>query len=430
MTSKVSDFLTRHGMHPDAIDMAACTTAFVAQMEAGNEGRPQDLLMIPTYVRLDGAVERGRPVIVMDAGGTNFRIAAVTFGPDGKPVVDAFSKMPMPGTKGERTADEFLAAMADVLAPFEGVADTVGFCFSFPTDILPNCDGRLIYFNKEVKVKGMDGRVIGESINGALAARGLTPKRFVILNDTVATMLGAVADFPDRDFDSYIGFILGTGTNTCCIVDCARIGKLPDCNEGQMAINMETGGFSGFPRGDYDRAFDATTANAGDHVFEKMISGAYLGSVLLLTAKGAAREGLFTPAGAAAIEGLDALAMRDVDLFCLAPDGSDTLASLLPEKADRTVLYDLIDAAFERAAKTVCVNLAAILVATDKGADPARPVCVSAEGTTFYKSPLFRPKLDRWVASFVNGTLGRHLEFVKAEDATLVGSAVAALLNR
>lgn len=430
MNQTIIDFLTRHGMHPDAVNMAACTRAFVGQMEAGNAGDVRDLLMIPTYIRLDGDLERGRPVIVMDAGGTNFRVAVVTFGADGRPVISSFSKRPMPGTQGELTAEEFLGVMADVLAPFEGVSDTVGFCFSFPTEILPDCDGRLIAFNKEVKVRGMDGRLLGESINAALTARGLTPKRFVILNDTVATMLGAVADFPERDFDSYVGFILGTGTNTCYVERCDRIGKLPGIHGGTMAVNIETGGFTGFPRGDFDRAFDATTANKGDHVYEKMISGAYLGPLLLLTAKGAAREGLFTPAGTDTILSLSELSMRDVDLFAADPDGDGLLAALLTDRGDRALLFDLMDAVFERAAKMVAVNLAAVLVAADKGRDPARPVCVSAEGTTFYKSVLFRPKLDAFVKSFVNGELGRYPEFVRAEDATLVGSAVAALLNR
>ena len=430
MTTEISEFLTRHGMHPDAIDLDREVDAFVAAMAAGNAADGQDLLMIPTYLRLDGGLERGRPVIVMDAGGTNFRVAAVTFGKDGRPVIEGFRKQPMPGTQGELSADEFLAAMVDAIAPFEGLSDTVGFCFSFPTEILPDCDGRLIGFNKEVKVRDMAGRLIGQSINDALVARGLSPKRFVILNDTVATLLGALADYPDREFDSYIGFILGTGTNTCCVEDCAQIGKLPTHNEGSMIVNMETGGFSGFPRGDFDRTFDATTANCGDHVFEKMISGAYQGSVILLTAQGAAREGLFTPEGKEGLLSLETLTLRDIDVFCADPNGEGTLVACLPAPADRAAMLALIDASFERAAKMVCVNLAAILVATDTGRDPERPVCVSAEGTTFYKSVLFRPKLDAHVSAFVNGKLGRYLEFVKAEDATLVGSAVAALLNR
>ena len=37
-----------------------------------------------------------------------------------------------------------------------GVSDKVGFCFSFPTDILPNKDGKLIHFNKEITISDTD----------------------------------------------------------------------------------------------------------------------------------------------------------------------------------------------------------------------------------------------------------------------------------
>ncbi len=429
MKNNVAEFLRAHQMHPDFIDIDAGMTEFARQMAVGNDGNPESLLMIPTYIRIDGKIPADKPIIVMDAGGTNFRIATVTFNKEGRAAVDNFSKRPMPGTKGELSAEEFFNTLAEIIEPFDKVSDTVGFCFSFPTEILPNCDGRLINFNKEVKVRGMNGRIIGEGINEALVERGCKAKKFVILNDTVATMLGAIADYPDRDFDSYIGFILGTGTNTCYIEECARIGRLPEINSGSMAINMETGSFDGFVRGDIDRSFDATTANCGDHVFEKMVSGAYQGSVICMTAQAAAKEGLFTPAGAEKLLALDTVTMPQIDAFCADKNGENDLALLLSDAADRDTLYDIIDASFERAAKTVCVNMGAILLHSGKGKNPARPVCVSAEGTTFYKSVLFRPKLDKYVKEYLNDKYGFYCEFVKTEDSTLIGSAVAGLLN-
>lgn len=430
MKDNLSRFLMEQGMHPDLIDLDKSMTEFARQMECGNSGEVESLLMIPTYIRIDGKVPTDKPIIVMDAGGTNFRVATVTFDKSGKPKIENFSKRAMLGTQGELSAEEFFDTLAGIIEPFDKVSDTVGFCFSFPTEILPNCDGRLINFNKEVKVRDMSGRVIGEGINEALKARGCGEKRFVILNDTVATMLGAIADYPDRDFDSYIGFILGTGTNTCYIEQCDRISKLPDINEGAMAVNMETGGFDGFARGEIDRRFDATTANCGDHVFEKMISGAYQGSVICMTAQQAARDGLFTPKGAEKLLALEDITMPQIDAFCADKKGDNALATLLTDDTDRDTLYDIIDASFERAAKTVCVNLGAILLHSGKGKSPDRPVCVSAEGTTFYKSVLFRPKLDKYVKEFLNDKHGLYCEFVKTEDSTLVGSAVAGLLNQ
>ncbi len=429
MTQQLECFLKRYNMHYDQTVMDDAVKEFATQMQQGIDGDVKSMLMIPTYVGIDGEVPRNKPVIVLDAGGTNFRAATVCFDDEGKAVISNFSKQPMPGTKGELSRDEFFDTIAGFIAPFDKLSDTVGFCFSFPTEILPNCDGRLINFNKEVKVRDMGGQILGEGINRALEARGCSAKHFVILNDTVATMLGGIAAFPDKEFDSYIGFILGTGTNTCYVEQCARIGRLPEINDGTMAINMETGGFDGFIQGDIDKRFDATTANCGDHVFEKMISGAYQGSVICMTVKQAAIDGLLSEACAKRVAEAEDFTMRQIDEFCMEPKGDNFIASLAETEQDTETIYGIVDASFERAARMVAVNLGAILVHTGCGKDANKPVCVSAEGTTFYKSVLFRPKLDRYVKEYLNEKLGVYCEFVKAEDATLIGSAVAGLLN-
>ena len=93
------------------------------------------------------------------------------------------------------------------------------------------------------------------------------------------------------------------------------------------------------------------------------------------------------------------------------------------------MLYYLIDGVIERAAKFVAVNLAAIMQKTGKGKNPLKPVCITAEGTTFYKSKLFRDKLNYYVRTYLNDELNIYCEFVKAENATLIGTAIAGLLN-
>ena len=87
MKSSVLDFLNKYGLNPDLIDMQAATDEFVRQMESGNSGDIKSLLMIPTYIGVQSEVPKNEPIIVMDAGGTNFRIATVTFNNSGKPVM-------------------------------------------------------------------------------------------------------------------------------------------------------------------------------------------------------------------------------------------------------------------------------------------------------------------------------------------------------
>lgn len=83
----------------------------------------------------------------------------------------------------------------------------------------------------------------------------------------------------------------------------------------------------------------------------------------------------------------------------------------------------------ERAARLVAFNLAAVMLKTGKGTNPCRPVCVAMDGSTYYKSKLCKEKLGAYVKEFLNEQLGLYCEFVKAENANLIGAAMAALLN-
>ncbi len=109
---------------------------------------------------------------------------------------------------------------------------------------------------------------------------------------------------------------------------------------------------------------------------------------------------------------------------------SNKLAHLSKDnEKDLVSLYELVDAFFERAAVLSVVNLAAILKKTGTGKNPCRPVCISAEGSTFYKCKLLNEKINYYMIEFVRRRLGMYCEFVKAENSTLYGTALAGLLD-
>lgn len=411
-------------MASSGIELLRCTGEFLRAMRAGLVGRFSSLLMIPTYLSIGTAVPRGESVIVMDAGGTNFRIAAVHFDDLGAPVVEGFQKFPMPGTQGTFSCDAFFEAIADYILEYQDISGRVGFCFAFPTEILPNRDGRILAFSKEVAVPDAAGRLIGEGVNAALGARGVAPKQFTVLNDTVATLLCGIG-YQNKQYGGTIGFILGTGTNTCYIESLDELRAL-DGGEGCMVVNMESGCYDGFPRGDYDRELDAASQNPGDHLMEKMISGAYFGELITRIVRGAVLEGLFSERVTSRYDMSRVYSLIEISDFI---DGSGVLAALFAAPGDHAVLYELIEDCLDRAARIIAVNFAAIMTQTGEGHDPAHPVCIVAEGTMFYKTPLLRPKLEQYLKTFLCGELGFHCEIVKADDATLIGSAIAALLN-
>jgi hexokinase len=150
--AKVDSFLNQYDMSPTN-DLDADCQAFIAEMQAGLTEQPGTLKMLCTYISADREIPVNEPVIVMDAGGTNFRVALVTFDESHKPVIEDFNVYPMLGTQGEISSEDFYASIVRYLEPIINRSNRIGFCFSFPTVITPDRDGLLLGFNKEVKVR-------------------------------------------------------------------------------------------------------------------------------------------------------------------------------------------------------------------------------------------------------------------------------------
>ena len=409
----MKEFLQKHGMAPEGIDLRRETENFLLQMQQGLKKEASSLPMLPVYLSGKSGF-RDRRVTVMDAGGTNFRIAVLYFDEQGTCHTERFHKCPMPGTGGAMDKESFFDTLAAFLEQYGAEEGPIGFCFSYATESTRQGDGRILEFSKEVRITGAEGCLLGEEINAALAKRGLPARKIVILNDTVAVMFCGMSRAADA-YSDHVGFILGTGMNTCYREDKA-FGET-------VTVNMESGCYSGFPRGDFDRELDEASENPGSHLMEKMVSGGYLGELLSRAMLGAAREGLLSSAGAAAVEELGLRSLAELSAF---REGEGELVKLFSQE-DRAKLYELMDGIFHRAGRITAVLLAAILLHGGKATDPQRPVCITAEGTTFYKALPLRRYIDLYCQQFIREELGLHFCFSSAEDATLLGSAVAAL---
>lgn len=416
----IQSFLKKINIHPDQTDIDQTAESIMDEMKKGLEGENSSLRMLETYLSAEGSAPENTPVIAIDAGGTNLRTGLVSF-KNGAPVLSNFSKTPVPGSEGEVSADEFFSALADKVLPLTEKSDIIGFCFSYPAEILPNRDGRIIQLNKELRVSGAQGAVIGESLIKKLRERGaLKPFRFTLLNDTTASLMGGLAGGSISSCDGLAGLILGTGFNTCYLERGEKIKKLQ--NADNMIINCESGCFSLPFRGEPDRLTDAESAIGGDHLLEKMLSGAYMGQLASNTARLAEREGLLSDA----FSNFAPFTAMELDDFLR---GADNRISKMCSGDDRENLSAIIDALNERSARLVCANIQALCLWCDGGKSPDSPFCVVAEGSTFYNSLLFRTKLEALLKSHLEKTHGRYAVCLRAEDATMTGTALAALLN-
>ena len=430
IVGKIEAFLREYGLDPSVVDLDICARAFQADMEKGLQGR-QDawMLMLPTYLSLDGTIPKDTPTIVIDAGGTNFRIGLVTITDQG-PLVEDLKVFPMPGSQEPITWTAFVDEVSDAILPLTGRSRRVGLCFSYAAEILPNRDGRVLSISKQVQISGSEGKELGRDLSAALAGKGAEGVTFVVLNDTVAALLGGVAALYEEHFDGYVGLIYGTGVNTCYVEKRERLHKVTTpWEQDTMLINMESARFDGAPMSAFDKALDENSVDPGLCHYEKMVSGRYQGELVWRALRQGADDRLFSPGLATFLKDLEGLTMVQADAFTARPYGNNLLASACGSEDDREALYTVIDRVVERSARLVCANLAGILLQTGAGQHIHRPACVVAEGSTFYKGHLFRGKLERLCGSYITGTLGRHLVFRQVADANLVGTAAAALLN-
>lgn len=430
----VEKFFKSNGMWHGDIDMNTCCDAFIYEMNKGLSSTGSSLSMIPTYIEIANDVPKNETVIVIDAGGTNFRAAEVYFDDDNTPVIDNIVKATMPGTESQVTKEEFFDTLAGYVKPLADKSDKIGFCFSYPCEIHPNKDGRLVTLSKEIKAGQVVGELIGKSLLDAMKKMALpADKKIVILNDTVTTLLAGLIGLGDKNYDSYVGFILGTGTNTCYIEQNSNIKKLSSLDPAKkQIINVESGGYAKAPQGKIDESFLAGTENPDVYLFEKMISGAYLGPLCLEAIKTAAKQGLFTSIEADRIERITSLDTKSISDYLAEPGSrSHVLGEVLANVSnyDKAVMESLVDAIVTRAAKLTAVNLSAAVLKSDKGLSPDKPVCIVAEGTTFYYLTDMKEKIESFLTEFLTDKKKRYYEIINVDNATLIGAAIAGLTN-
>ena len=109
---KVDSFLERHSLLASSVDDESVLSFILSEMDKGLKGEESSLEMIDAFVGTDVQIKPGESVIVLDAGGTNFRTCLVTFDEDRKPVISDFRKVGMPGVKEEVSKEQFFSILA------------------------------------------------------------------------------------------------------------------------------------------------------------------------------------------------------------------------------------------------------------------------------------------------------------------------------
>ncbi|MCL4416746.1 MAG: hypothetical protein M1365_08640, partial [Actinobacteria bacterium] len=429
----VINFLRKYKMYFEDIDIHKSKLLFLDEMQRGLAGEESSLKMFPSFIQFRNKIPSNKPVIVLDAGGTNLRSAVIVFNDKNQSVIRNLRQSYMPGLKSEVSKDGFFRMIVENIKGIIDESDNIGFVFSYPIEIYPNGDGRLSSFTKEIKAKEVEGEFIGENLKAAIKKQGFKgDKKIVMLNDAVASLLSGVSAFQNRSFESFIGFILGTGSNSSYIeknsnIKKKSIGELS--GDDYQIINIESGNFSKGPMSEIDLKFDSMTSNPDLNCYEKMFSGAYLGGLAAEVVRFALKDGLFSNAFSRRFNDSTVLESKDIDDFLFYPPQSKRLIDLMKgiENRDLVSIYHIFDNLVERASIFTSIILATAIIKSDKGANPCDPVCITAEGSSYYMMKNFQARVEFYMRNILSKRGSYYYEINKVDNAILLGAAAAGL---
>lgn len=360
-----------------------------------------------------GIIPEGKKVIVIDAGGTNFRSCLVSADSEKKLSITEFEKTCMPALDRELSKREFYFQIAKNIERLKGKSDTIAFCFSYALQI-ENGDGKVLWFSKEVKASEAVGSWVGRELKEALVAQGWDSNiKINILNDTAALLLSGFIS-GSRAWGSHIAFILGTGMNSAYIAN-------------SKIVVTECGMLSEVLQSDFDKSVDENSSTPGKSLLEKMCSGAYIGEIAYNMILSACEDGLLSKQIFRCHPICAGMTAADFDGF-LADD--DTSTSALQEVAaygtenDRQVIEELLQKLIERAAYICAQAIISAAANADKTDDHA-PICINCNGSTFWKTP----HLKQLVKNCLRKHLDRRFEIVQIENDITAGSFVSAFIE-
>ena len=419
----MKEFLAKNFLADEYYALDKISDAFLDEMERGLSGlSASSLLMLPSFALVDSDIRLNQKIAVIDAGGTNLRFGCVWFDENGEYHIENFKKQAMLGTDKALTKDEFFSGMAELVYPYLDETRLIVISFAYPTTITESMDGQIIKLVKELKVSGVDGALIGVELTKQLEKMGKSDVRVMVTNDTTATAFAGKAQTIGKNYQSHIGVIVGTGMNTCYPENMDAIKKLPDhIGPARMMINTESGGFDKILRSEIDKAFDASTTDEGYHVLEKMVSGGYIGGLCDAYIKAAAKENLFS---APACKSLLEVELSSIDISEFITHVSDaTLCKLITEKADTDALHTLLAHIIRRAANLTALQIYAL---SRKCSQPGDKLCVTVEGTTFYKLPRMKEQTQEFLDIYM-AKAGLKYDILTVDDAVMKGSAAIGL---
>ncbi len=431
----IKKYFMNMGLIPDKSILINYINNFISEMNKGLNGEESSLKMIPSYLKYK-KITNSESIIVIDAGGTNLRIGIVKFLENGQYFLDSYKKTTLPGIDREYTKEEFFDYIYKFIKDEVRDYKKIGFCFSYPMEKFPNKDGKLIKWTKEVKAPEVVGEFIGKNILYVFDKYEKTKRDIVLLNDTVASLFGGIANSNIRDYENFIGLIVGTGCNSAYLEKLRNIKKLNKeeyRQDEEMVINLESGNFDKLKITDIDKILNEESLDPYNQILEKMVSGRYLMKLIYILTNKLVEDNI-TPQMHSIAQIMKDIDLKEISEWLYYGNSCsnsfyDKLRKLNPTDDQIKVLSLIINTIFDRASSLIAVKLSALIHKRGKGSLIHKPTAIVAEGAVIETLPYFKERLNYYLISMLKEFGDYYYDIIHIEKANIIGSAVAASVN-
>lgn len=417
---------------------------FIRDVERGLENDYSTLKCIPSCIHDTPSGSEQGNFLTFVLGGSNYRVALVSLLGKGRSRCTEM-KSELPETVKVETSEilfGFCAEKVEELYAQEKLDKNepmkMGFTFSFPVQQETIKSGKLLWWTKGFVVDNSVGHCVVEMFQTALDKKGFNITIEALVNDAVAIFLASSYS----DDSTQLGVVLGTGNNAAYIEDVSNVPKLSESlreKGGKMIINMEWGGWGSdgsiLPTTIFDVKVDRASYNPRMQIYEKMISGMYIGEVaryiildLISTGElflGAACPLLMKPHSFTVVNMSRIERDYSPDLSATRSMLEDTYEITDIKLEDLKLIRKICELVSTRAARIASVGIAAALTKIKKVGGTGSTVAIN--GSVFEHYPHFQNRMkDAFRELF--GVAAEEILLTQAIDGPIIGAAIAAAM--
>ncbi|KAL2522621.1 putative hexokinase-like 2 protein [Forsythia ovata] len=413
-----------------------------SNMEAGLSSEESELGMLVSYIEPLPTGEEKGIYYGINLRGTNFLLIRGRLGGKNLPISELQREevaIPSSAMDGDSTEELFdliaveLAKFISVHSEIDGEAESrerkLGFTISFPVEEDAVSSGTAIKW-RSLSVNDIVGKELTNDINQSLEKLGIDLRVFALVNDTTGDLAGG------RYYskENVAAITLGMATDVSYVESAEQVpkwhGQSP--NSGEMIVNMQWGNFSSshLPFTEFDASLDDESSNPGSRMFEKLISGMYLGEivrrVLLKMAQETALFGDWVPPKLAT-----PYLLRSPDMAAMHQDTSEDFETV-DEKLNeifginnstpmaREIVAEVCDVVAERGARLVGVGIVGIVKKLGRIAN--KKSVITIEGGLYEHYRVFRNYLHSSVWEVLGSDLSDNVIIENCHGGSGAGS--------